>query len=125
MKIRLKQEKEKEGIVVEVLLDSGVIGLVTSSEFTRKNKFKMRRSRRPIYMRNIDSIFNYEGLIEHIVEVELFFKGYKKRMSIDVIRGQKLSVILGMPWLAYHNSEIDWRTGEVQMMRCLNECGNK
>ena len=85
----------------------------------------MRRSRRPIYMRNIDSIFNYEGLIEHIVEVELFFKGYKKRMSIDVIRGQKLSVILGMPWLAYHNSEIDWRTGEVQMMRCLNECGNK
>ena len=125
MKIRLKQEKEKEGIVVEVLLDSGVIGLVTSSEFTRKNKFKMRRSRRPIYMRNIDSIFNYEGLIEHIVEVELFFKGYKKRMSIDVIRGQKLSVILGMPWLAYHNSEIDWRTGEVQMMRGLNECGNK
>ena len=125
MKIRLKQEKEKEGIVVEVLLDSGVIGLVTSLEFTRKNKFKMRRLRRPIYMRNIDSIFNYEGLIEHIVEVELFFKGYKKRMSIDVIRGQKLSVILGMPWLAYHNSEIDWRTGEVQMMRCLNECGNK
>ena len=125
MKIRLKQEKEKEGIVVEVLLDSGVIGLVTSLEFTRKNKFKMRRLRRPIYMRNIDSIFNYEGPIEHIVEVELFFKGYKKRMSIDVIRGQKLSVILGMPWLAYHNSEIDWRTGEVQMMRCLNECGNK
>ena len=30
-----------------------------------------------------------------------------------------------MPWLAFHNPEIDWRTGEVQMMRCLEECGKK
>ena len=31
-------------------------------------------------------------------------------------------VILGMPWLACHNPEIDWRTGEVKMMRCPEEC---
>jgi len=42
-----------------------------------------------------------------------------------VIGGQKWSVILGMSWLAYHNPEIDWKTGEVQMMRCLDECGKK
>ena len=30
-----------------------------------------------------------------------------------------------MPWLAYHNLEIDWRTGEAQMTRCLEECGKK
>jgi len=30
-----------------------------------------------------------------------------------------------MPWLACHNPEIDWRTGEVQMMRCLEEYGKK
>ena len=27
-----------------------------------------------------------------------------------------------MPWLAHHNSEIDWRTGEVKMTRCPEEC---
>ena len=27
-------------------------------------------------------------------------------------------MILEMLWLACHNSEIDWRTGEVKMMRC-------
>ena len=27
-----------------------------------------------------------------------------------------------MPWLACHNPEIDWRTGEVKMTRCLEEC---
>ena len=31
-------------------------------------------------------------------------------------------VILGMPWLARHNPEIDWRTGEVKMTRCPEEC---
>ena len=30
-----------------------------------------------------------------------------------------------MSWLAYYNPEIDWRTGEVQMTRCLEEYGKK
>ena len=27
-----------------------------------------------------------------------------------------------MPWLAYHNPEINWRTEEVKMTRCPEEC---
>ena len=27
-------------------------------------------------------------------------------------------MILGMPWLAAHNPEINWETGEVRMSRC-------
>ena len=27
-----------------------------------------------------------------------------------------------MLWLAHYNSEIDWITGEVKMMRYLEEC---
>ena len=46
-------------------------------------------------------------------------------MEIDVIGGQKWMVILGMPWLACHNPEIDWRTGEVKMTRCPEECGRQ
>ena len=34
-------------------------------------------------------------------------------------------VILGMLWLARHNPEIDWRIGEVKMMRCPEECGKQ
>ena len=47
-----------------------------SSEFIKKKKLD-----RLIYVRNIDGIFNYEGLIEHTVEVELFYKGHKERME--------------------------------------------
>ena len=31
-------------------------------------------------------------------------------------------MILEMLWLAHHNPEIDWRMGEVKMMRYPEEC---
>ena len=34
-------------------------------------------------------------------------------------------MILGILWLGYHNTEIDWKTGEVKMTRCPDECGKK
>ena len=76
-------------------------------------------------MRNVDGSFNREGPIENTVEVNIYYKGHTERMEIDVIEGQKWSVILGMPWLACHNPEIDWRTGEVKMTRCPDECGKQ
>jgi len=125
VKIGLKQEEEEEGIVTEALLDSRATELVMSEEFTRRHKFKRMKLERPVYVRNVDSMLNYVGPIVDTVEVKIFFKGYKEQTSIDVIGGQKWSVILGMPWLRRHNPEIDWKTGEVKMMRCPDECGKK
>jgi len=96
VKIGLKQEEEEKRVVIEVLLDSGTTGLVMSEEFVRKHKFKRTKLKRPVYVRNIDGMLNYAGPIVDIVEVEIFFKGHKKRTLIDMIRGQKWSVILDM-----------------------------
>ena len=76
-------------------------------------------------MRNVDRSFNKEGPIEHTVEVNIYYQEHRERIEIDVIGGQKWSVILGMLWLAHYNPEIDWRIGEVKMMRCLEECGKQ
>jgi len=89
VKIRLKQEEEEEGIVVEALLDSGVIGLVISEEFVKKHRFRRTKLERPIYVKNVDGMLNYVGPIVDTVEVEVYFKEYKERTSIDVIGGQK------------------------------------
>ena len=89
VKIGLKQEENKEGIVTEALLDSGTTGLVMSEEFARRHKFKRTKLERLVYVRNVNSMLNYTGPIVDIVEVEIFFKGHKKRTSIDVIEGQK------------------------------------
>jgi len=125
VKIGLKQEEEEEGIVVKALLNSGVTELVMSEEFAKKYRFRRTKLERPIYVRNVDGTLNYARLIVDIVEVEIFFKGHKERISIDVIGEQKWGVILGMPWLAYHNLKIDRRIGEVQMMRCPEKCKKK
>ena len=126
VKIGLKQEKEEEEeIVVEALLDSGMTSLVMSEEFARRYKFRRMKLERQIYVKNVDGMLNYARPIVDIVEVEIYFKRYKERMLIDMIRGQEWGVILGMSWLAYYNPEIDWRTGEVQMTRCLEEYGKK
>jgi len=88
VKIGLKR-KEEEGIVVEALLDSGATGLVMSKEFARKQRFRRTKLERPIYIRNMDGTLNYVGPIVDTVEIEIFFKGHKKRTSIDVIEDQK------------------------------------
>jgi len=53
----------------------------------------------------------------------MFFKGYVERVRIDVCNLGKTEVILGIPWLAVHNPEIDWERGEVKMTRCPPICG--
>ena len=89
VKIGLKQKEEEEGIVVNVLLDSEATGLVMSEEFARKHRFRRTKLERPIYVRNVNGMFNYAGPIVDTVEVEIYFKRHKERTSIDVIEGQK------------------------------------
>ena len=125
VKIGLERINTQEGITVETLLDSGTTGLVMSSEFAKKQSFKLKKLERPMQVRNVDRSFNKEGLIENTVEVNIYYKGHMERTEIDVIGGQKWSVILGMPWLACHNPEIDWRIGKVKITRCPEECGKQ
>ena len=125
VKIGLERINTQERIMVEALLDSGATGLVMSSEFAKKQGFKLKKLERPINVRNVDRSFNKKGPIENTVEVNIYYQGHRERTEIDVIGGQKWMVILGMPWLARHNTEIDWRTGEVKMMRCPEECGKQ
>jgi len=43
VKIRLKSINTQKGMIVEILLDSRVIGLVISLEFVRKQEFKLKK----------------------------------------------------------------------------------
>ena len=63
--------------MVEILLNNKTIVLVISSKFT-KNGFKLKKIERLIYMRNMDSSFNKEEPIKHIVEVNIYYQKYRK-----------------------------------------------
>ena len=70
---------------MKALLDSNATGLVISSEFVRK--FKLKKIKRPIYIRNIDSSFNKKKPIKYMVKVNIYYQRYRKRIEIDVIGG--------------------------------------
>ena len=97
VKIGLERLDTQKGIMVEALLDSGVTGLVISSKFTKKQGFKLKKLERPMQVRNVDGSFNKEGPIENTVEINIYYRGYVERTEIDVIGGQKWSVILRIP----------------------------
>jgi len=37
----------------------------------------------------VDEMFNKERPIEHMMEVNIYYQGHRKRIEIDVIGGQK------------------------------------
>ena len=71
------------------MLDSGITGLVMSSEFTKKKRFKLKKVENLIYVRNVDGTFNKEGLIENTVEVNIYYQRHREKMEINVLGGQK------------------------------------
>ena len=73
IKIELERIDTQEGVIVETLVDSRAMGLVMSFEFVRKQEFKLKKIERPIYVRNVDGFFNKEGLIEYIVEMNIYY----------------------------------------------------
>ena len=48
----------------------------------------------------------------------MFFKEHIERVRIDVYNLGKTEVILGIPWLAVYNPEIDWEKREVKITNC-------
>ena len=122
VKIGLERIDIQKEVTVEALLDSGAIGLVMSLKFIRKQEFKLKKMERPIYIRKVNGTFNKKRPIENMVEVNIYYQRYRERTDINVIGRQKWNIISGIPWLAHHNPEIDWRIGEVKMMRCPEKC---
>ena len=73
VKIGLKRIDIRKEVIIKILLDSGAMSLVMSLELVRKQEFKLKKIERLIYVRNINIFFNKKELIEHIVEVNIYY----------------------------------------------------
>ena len=125
LKVGLEKLESHEGVAVKALLDSGAIGLFMDTIFAKEKGFKMEKLKKPLLVRNVDGIANVGGAITYQVECNMFFKGHVERARMDVCNLGKTELILGMPWLAAHNPEIDWEKGEVKIMHCPPIYGKK
>ena len=65
------------------------MGLVISSEFARKQEFKLKKIERPIYIRNVNSFFNKERYIQYMEKANIYYQRPRERMEINIIGEQK------------------------------------
>ena len=61
----------QEEVTVEALLDSGATGLVMSLEFTKKQRFKLKRLERPICYESRPLGLNNEVILYRVYTREL------------------------------------------------------
>ena len=118
----VKKIDTHKGVSVKALLDSGATGLFADKKFVKKWRFKKEKLARPIQIRNVDGIDNDRGMVMHKIECNLYYKGHVEQVKMDVCDLERIEVILGIPWLAVHNPEIDWEKREVKMTRCPPLC---
>jgi len=89
VRIGLERINMQARIIVNLLLNSSATELVMSSEFSKKQRFKLKKIKRLIYVRNVNGMFNKERLIENTVEVNIYDQRYRERTEINVISSQK------------------------------------
>ena len=107
MNIEVEKLDMHEGITVRALLDSGTIGIFMDKRMAARHGFKLQKLERPIMVRNVDGTNNSGGAITYQVEVNVYYKGHVERMRMDKCNLGKTEIILGMPWLAAYNPEIN------------------
>jgi len=123
MKVGLEKVDTHKGIMVDMLLDSGAMGLFMDKEFVERKGFRMEKLERPVKMTNVNGTHNSGGDITHEVTCNIYYREHTERAKFDMCNLGRTEVILGMPWLTAHNPEIDWENGEVKLTRCPPWCG--
>ena len=125
LNIGIEKTDTHEGVMIKAFLDNGAMGMFMDRQTAARHGFKLQKLERPLMVKNVDGTVNSGGAITYQVECNVFYKGHVERIRMDMCDLGKMEVILGMPWLAAHNPEINWKTREVKITRCPPLCGGR
>ena len=125
LEVGIEKLDNHEGVTVKALLDSGATEIFVDKKFVEEHGFRLEKLDQPVEVKNVDGTSNSEGNIIHELECNVFYRGHHERLRMDVCNLERTKIILGMPWLAAHNPEINWEIGEVRMLRCPPWCGKQ
>ncbi|ESK81980.1 pro-pol protein [Moniliophthora roreri MCA 2997] len=114
MHIPLQYKVGTKIIEIKALLDSGAGGRFISMGLARMLGKRWIQLLEKIWVFNVDGTANKMAWITHVVELEFQIAGkeFWENFMVSGIRDEDM--ILGLPWLQYHNPSINWETGEIQ-----------
>src|SRR6201747_2406147 len=113
------KNKEAE---VKALVDSGASSLFISERFVKDKQVQTKQLRRALPVRNIDGTYNKAGSIKSYAELGLKIGDHEENVAFLISDLGSDDIIIGIDWLRYHNPEIDWNAGKVNLNRCPIKC---
>ncbi|ESK84289.1 hypothetical protein Moror_3762 [Moniliophthora roreri MCA 2997] len=116
MHIPLQYKAGTKIIETQALLDLGARGRFISMALAKELEKKWIQLPEKIKVFNVDGTPNKTAWISHVVELEFKIaeKEFRENFMISGIGDE--NVILGLPWLRYHNPQINWEMGEVKFI---------
>ena len=108
---------------MKALIDMGATGEFIDIEFVWSHELRTYRLPRPITVYNVDGTPNESGCITEAVDLVVRYKDHTSQSTFYVSNIGHKAIILGHTWLAEHNPDINWHTGEVRMTCCPVCCG--
>jgi Reverse transcriptase (RNA-dependent DNA polymerase)/Retroviral aspartyl protease len=109
-------------LTVNALLDSGATGLFIDAEFVLAKNLTTNQLPKAIPVYNIDGSLNHLGAVKETVDLIIWYKDHTEWATFHVTALGGVPIILGHPWLAQHNPQINWKMGEVTMSHCPSSC---
>ena len=110
------------------LIDSGAsaYGFI-DSKFVRSHNLTLIPLRRPRTLKVFDGSESISGEILHMVKVELNIGGHLEIILLFVTTLAYFDIVLGLPWLQYHNPDIRWAEETIQFKdrNCVNHILNQ
>ena len=122
LNIGVEKVDTHEGVIVKALLDSGATGMFMDKKMAARHRFGLQKLERLVIVKNVDSTNNSGVTIIYQVEVNVYYKNHIERMRMDICNPGKTNVILDILWLQVYNPEINQKTEEVKITRCLPLC---
>ncbi|ESK94499.1 protease [Moniliophthora roreri MCA 2997] len=114
MHIPLQYKVGTKTIETKVLLDSGAGGRFISTGLAQTLGKRWIQLLEKIKVFNVDGTTNKTAWITHVVELEFQIAGKEFRENFMISGIGDEEMILGLPWLRYHNPKIDWEIEEIQ-----------
>lgn len=102
---------------VEILVDCGSTGNFISEDFVQHHRIPTCESENKYIVTLADGSRQISNRVVNNIIVEINEQKlnniYRERLTLNVLPLQTYQVILGMPWLKYHNPLIDFSCGRV------------
>lgn len=102
------------------LLDSGAsaYGFI-DTKFVRSHDLKVIPLSQPRQLKVFDGTDSTSGQVTHMAQITLNIMGHSEQILLFITSLAYFDIVLGLPWLQYHNPEIHWTQGVLNFKNSI------